>query len=111
MAVIGSFAAREVVIATMGTIFNVGDAEPDSARLVERLQRARWPDGRPLFTLPVALSLIVFFALCCQCASTLAVIKRETASWFWTGFTFVYMTVLAYAGGLVVYQASIWMGS
>jgi ferrous iron transport protein B len=110
MAVIGSFAAREVVIATMGTIFNVGDAEADSAGLVDRLQRARWPDGRPLFTLPVALSLIVFFALCCQCASTLAVIKRETASWSWTGFTFVYMTLLAYAGGLIVYQGAIWMG-
>jgi ferrous iron transport protein B len=110
MAVIGSFAAREVVIATMGTIFNVGDAEADSARLVERLNRSSWPDGRPLFTLPVALSLIVFFALCCQCASTLAIIRRETASWLWTGFTFAYMTLLAYAGGLIVYQATTWMG-
>lgn len=110
MAVLGSFAAREVVIATMGTIFNVGDAESNTDRFVERLRRAQWPDGRPLFNLPVALSLIVFFALCCQCASTLAVIKRETGSWGWTWFTFIYMTVLAYVGALAVYQVTSMMG-
>jgi ferrous iron transport protein B len=52
----------------------------------------------------VALSVMVFFALCCQCASTLAVIKRETNSWGWPVFTFVYMTALAYVGALVTYQ-------
>jgi len=52
------------------------------------------------------LSLMVFFALCCQCASTLAVIRRETASWRWPAFTFVYMTALAYVAALVVYQIS-----
>ena len=56
------------------------------------------------FTVPVALSVMVFFALCCQCASTLAVIRRETRSWRWPAFTFAYMTVLAYLGALVVYQ-------
>ncbi len=54
--------------------------------------------------MPVALSLMVFFALCCQCASTLAVIKRETNSWRWPLFTFVYMTILAYVGALAVFQ-------
>ena len=64
------------------------------------MQNATW-DGtdRKVFTVPVALSLMVFFALCCQCASTLAVIQRETDSWRWPVFTFAYMTVLAYVGG------------
>ena len=60
--------------------------------------------SRKLFTVPTALSLMVFFALCCQCASTLAVIRRETRSWRWPLFTFTYMTVLAYVAALVVYQ-------
>jgi ferrous iron transport protein B len=55
-------------------------------------------------TAPVALSLMVFFALCCQCASTLAVMRRETNSWGWPAFAFVYMTGLAYVGALVTYQ-------
>ena len=58
----------------------------------------------PLFSVPVALSVMVFFALCCQCVSTLAIIRRETNSWFWTIFTFVYMTVLAYVGAFLTYQ-------
>ena len=62
------------------------------------------PPGQPVFTIPTALSLMVFFALCCQCASTLAVIRRETNSWRWPVFTFTYMTVMAYVGALMVYQ-------
>ena len=57
-----------------------------------------------MFTVPAVLSLLVFFALCCQCASTLAVIRRETHSWRWPAFTFAYMTALAYVAALVVYQ-------
>ena len=64
------------------------------------------PGGLPVFTIPTALSLMVFFALCCQCASTLAVIRRETGSWRWPLFTFAYMTALAYVGALAVYQVS-----
>ena len=58
----------------------------------------------PVFTVPVALSVLVFFALCCQCVSTLVVIKRETNSWRWPIFTFVYMTTLAYVGAFLTYQ-------
>ncbi len=58
--------------------------------------------------MPVALSVMVFFALCCQCASTLVVIKRETNSWRWPIFTFAYMTCLAYAGAFVTYQVGQW---
>lgn len=109
MAAVASFPARELVVSALGTIFSVG-SEVDTedlegkARLETALSSATWPDGRPLFTLPVALSIMVFFALCCQCAATLAVIKRETNSWRWPIFTFVYMTGLAYLAALAVYQ-------
>jgi ferrous iron transport protein B len=114
MAVLASFPAREVVVGTLGIIYNVGDLDPDEIRearnagdteLGQALREARWQDTeQPVFTLPVALSLMVFFALCCQCASTLAVIRRETRTWRWPVFTFVYMTALAYAGALVTFQ-------
>jgi ferrous iron transport protein B len=102
---VASLPAREIVVASLGTIFNLdGEVDEESSVLREQLQRAKWPDGRPLFTLPVALSLMVFFALCCQCGATLAVIKRETNSWRWPVFTFVYMTGLAYVAALLTYQ-------
>jgi ferrous iron transport protein B len=112
MAAVASFPARELVVSALGTIFSAGgdvDAEDleGSARLQGALSAATWSDGRPLFTLPVALSIMVFFALCCQCAATLAVIKRETNSWGWPIFTFGYMTGLAYLAALVVYQIGI----
>lgn len=114
-AVIASFPAREVVVATMGVIFNAGrgadsgDLQSESQFQV-RLREATW-DGtdRPLFTLPVALSLMVFYALCAQCAATLAVIRHETNSWRWPAFTFAYMTTLAYLGALVTYQVGTWL--
>lgn len=104
-AAIASFPAREVFIATMGTIYNLGAGEnEESAGLREQLHTATWPDGRPVFNIAVALSIMVFFALCCQCGATLAVIKRETNSWRWPLFTFVYMTVLAYLGAWGTYR-------
>jgi ferrous iron transport protein B len=108
-AAIASFPAREVVVATLGVIYNLGEGQDEaSADLKEKLQSATW-DGtnRKVFNLPVALSIMVFFALCAQCASTLAVIRRETGSWLWPAFTFVYMTALAYIGALVTYQVGI----
>jgi ferrous iron transport protein B len=114
MAALASFPAREVVVGTMGIIYNEGDVDPKSIR--ESLNPGNTPLGKTIhrewsndpvrgkYRVPVALSLMVFFALCCQCASTLAVIRRETGSWSWPAFTFVYMTVLAYVGGLIVYQ-------
>jgi ferrous iron transport protein B len=108
-AVIASFPAREVVLGTLGVIYNLGEVEIDEeegqTQLQAQLQNATW-DGSslPVFNLPVALSLMVFFALCAQCAATLAVIKRETNSWRWPMFTFAYMTGLAYLGALATYQ-------
>ncbi len=107
-AAIASFPAREVVVATLGTIYNLGaDHDEESAGLRATLQAATWPDGRPVFNLAVALSLMVFFALCCQCGATLATIRRETGSWSWPLLTFVYMTGLAYVAAWLTYQAAI----
>src|SRR5262249_30351997 len=95
MAAIASFPAREVFVGTMGIIYNQGrgDSKDPEFRssLGNAIKEASW-DGDPernVFTIPVALSVMVFFALCCQCASTLAVIRRETNSWRWPIFTFV----------------------
>ena len=107
-AAIASFPAREVVVASLGVIFDVGEVSDEAVekgRLRQALKLATWPDtGKPLFTAPVALSVMVFFALCAQCVSTLAVIRRETNSWRWPLFSFVYMTALAYLGAFLTYQ-------
>jgi ferrous iron transport protein B len=103
-AVVASFPAREVVVGTLGVIYNLGEDEGSTA-LRDSLHAARWDDtGRPVFDIPVALSIMVFFALCAQCVSTLAIIGRETNSWRWPVFAFVYMTSLAYVGALITYQ-------
>jgi ferrous iron transport protein B len=107
-AAIASFPAREVVVATMGTIYNLGGGQDEtSAGLRATLHAATWPDGRPVYNVAVALSIMVFFALCCQCAATLATINRETKSWAWPVLTFTYMTALAYVGALATYQIAI----
>ena len=114
-AAVASFPAREVVLGTLGVIYNLGDVDPGeeegATALVRRLKAATW-DGsdRRVFTVPVALSLMVFFALCAQCASTLAVIGKETGSWVWPAVTFAYMTALAWLGAFIAYQAGTALG-
>ncbi len=109
-AVLASFPAREVVMGALGVIYNLGsdlDVGDASARdrLAGRMRAARWDDsGEAVYNVPVALSIMVFFALCAQCASTLVIIRRETNSWRWPAFTFAYMTILAYLGALATYQ-------
>ncbi|MBT8040017.1 MAG: ferrous iron transport protein B [Xanthomonadales bacterium] len=102
-AVIAGFPAREVVVAVMGTIYAVG-AEAEEASLAGKLRSATWPDGRTVFTLPMVLGLLIFYAWCLQCAATIAVIRRETNSWRWPIFAWTYMTVLGYSGAFLVYQ-------
>ena len=102
-AVIAGFPAREVVVAVLGTIYAVGD-DADEQSLAARLKSATWPDGRLVFTLPMVLGLLVFYAWCLQCAATLAVIRRETNSWRWPVFAWAYMTVLGYTAALLIYQ-------
>ena len=109
IAVIASFPAREVVVATLGIIYNLGSEESEeSENLRQKMRNATWDDdpNQKVFTPIVALSVMVFFALCAQCAATLAVIKRETGSWKWPVFTFSYMTILAYCAALITYQIS-----
>lgn len=102
-AVIAGFPAREVVVAVLGTVYAVG-AEADDATLAERLRSARRPDGSVIYTLPMVIGLLIFYACCLQCAATLAVIRRETNGWRWPIFAWVYMTSLGYLGALLVYQ-------
>jgi ferrous iron transport protein B len=103
-AAIASFPAREVVVSTLGVIFRE-DGE-DTQALTERLQSATRDDGKPLFTVATALSVMVFFSLCAQCAATIVTIRREAQSWGWAIFTFVYMTALAYVAALITYQVA-----
>ncbi len=111
MAALASFPAREVIIATLGIIYDLGgDVGDDDGGLIGKLQSAKYPDGRPVFSFAVALSIMVFFALCCQCAATLAIIKRETNSWRWPVFAFAYMTALAYIGAMLAYQIASRLG-
>lgn len=111
MAVVASFPAREVVISALGTIYSLGgEQDEESDALHAAIRGATWPDGRRVFNLPVALSIMVFFALCAQCLSTLATIQRETGSWGWAAFSFFYMTGLAYIGALLTYQIGTALG-
>ncbi|MEX2112313.1 MAG: nucleoside recognition domain-containing protein, partial [Pirellulales bacterium] len=109
-AALASFPAREVVMGALGVIYNLGSEldvgdETDRDRLADRMRAAQWDDtGEPVYNIPVALSIMVFFALCAQCASTLVIIRRETNSWRWPAFTFTYMTALAYVGAFLTYQ-------
>jgi ferrous iron transport protein B len=102
IALITSFAAREVFIGTMATLYSV--EENDDSRLREKMHSATWPDGSKVYTLPAALSLMVFYVLAMQCMSTLAIVKRETRSWKWPLIQLSYMTILAYAMSWIVYH-------
>lgn len=103
--IITAFAAREVIVGALGTIYSIADADEESLDLRTHLQNARDPEtGRLLYTPLVAISLLVFFVLALQCTSTLAIAKRELNSWKWPIIMWVYMTGLAYLASLIVYQ-------
>lgn len=109
--IIGAFAAREVFVSTLGIVYAVGkDADEESEPLREALRDTRKPDGTRAYTPLVGLSLMIFFALACQCMSTLAVVRRETRSWRWPAFLFGYMTALAWIVSFLVYQAGRLLG-
>jgi ferrous iron transport protein B len=108
---LGAFAAREVFVSTMGVVYGIGgDVDEDSAGLRERIKAESRADGSPVYTPLVGLSLMVFFALACQCMSTLAVVKRETMSWRWPTFLFAYTLALAWAASFAVYQGGRLLG-
>ena len=103
IALITSFAAREVFVGTMATLYSVGDSD-NELLLKEKMKAAVYPDGRPVFTLASGLSLMIFYVFAMQCMSTLAVVKRETRTWKWPIIQFIYMTGLAYVMSLLVYH-------
>jgi ferrous iron transport protein B len=105
VALIASFAAREVLVSTLSIIYNVGkDENEQSETLISAVRDAKTDDGRPAWTPLTALTLMVFFVLAMQCMSTIAVVRRETNSWRWPLFMTAYMTALAYIAALVTYQ-------
>ena len=103
IALITSFAAREVFVGTMATLYSVEEDE-EGLMLREKMQQARNPDGSRVYTLAAGVSLMVFYLLAMQCMSTLAIVKRETRSWKWPMIQLAYMTALAYLMSLLAYQ-------
>jgi ferrous iron transport protein B len=103
IALVTSFAAREVFVGTMATLYSVGDTEQD-LMLRDKMARAKREDGRPLFTLATGISLMIFYLFAMQCMSTLAIVKRETRTWKWPVIQFLYMTGIAYLMSLLAYQ-------
>ena len=105
IALITSFAAREVFVGTMATLYSVGDDQDMDKTLREKMRDAKRIDGTPVYTLATGLSLLIFYVFAMQCMSTMAVVKRETRGWKYPIIQFLYMFVLAYVGALIVYQS------
>lgn len=105
IALITSFAAREVFVGTMATLYSVeGGKDADKQTLRQRMDSARKQDGSKVYTLATGVSLMIFYMLAMQCMSTLAVVRRETRSWKWPAIQLIYMTGLAYIVSLIAYQ-------
>lgn len=98
-----SFAAREVFVGTMATIYSIGSAD-DEASVRDQMKKEIRPDGRPVYDFATSLSLLIFYVFALQCMSTLAITRRETNGWKWPIIQFVYMGLMAYFGSLLVYQ-------
>ena len=105
IALITSFAAREVFVGTMATLYSVGeDADENSLLLRDKMQQARKADGSKVYTVASGVSLMIFYVFAMQCMSTLAIVKRETRSWKWPLIQLAYMTGLAYVLSFIAYQ-------
>jgi len=110
VALIASFAAREVLVSTLSILYNVGGDADETEGLASALREAKRADGSPVWTTLTAVSLMVFFVLAMQCMSTVAIVRRETNSWRWPLFMVAYMTVLAYLGAFLTYQGGRLLG-
>ena len=107
--VLASFPAREVLVSTLGITYSLGEgSDANSEDLRSAMREAKWTEGSrvdtPIFTLPTVLALMIFFALCSQCGSTVATLAQEAGSWRWAAASFVYMTALAWIFATAVYQ-------
>jgi ferrous iron transport protein B len=103
IALVTSFAAREVFVGTMATLYSVGEKD-EGLLLRDKLRAAKKEDGSPLFTMATGISLMLFYLFAMQCMSTLAIVRRETRSWKWPAIQFVYMTTIAYIMSFIAYQ-------
>lgn len=103
ISLITSFAAREVFVGSMATIYSVHDDGDKNIKLREKMKAAKNSDGTPIYTLAAGMSLMVFYAFAMQCMATLAVVKRETKSWKWPLIQVGYMGVLAYLGAWITF--------
>jgi ferrous iron transport protein B len=103
IALITSFAAREVFVGTLATIYSVNDAEENQVKLLDRMRMQTFRDGTPVFTMASGISLMVFYVYALQCMATVAVVKRETGSWKWPILQLVTMGVIAYFASLIVF--------
>jgi ferrous iron transport protein B len=111
IALLSSFAAREVMVSTMATVYNLGDADQTSVSLREKLRHAENPrTGERAYSPLMAVSLMVFFVLACQCMSTVAVVRRETNSWRWPIFMVLMMNALAWIASFAVFQGGTALG-
>ncbi|GAB3007987.1 ferrous iron transport protein B [Niabella terrae] len=104
IALITSFAAREVFVGTMATLYSVEDDGEENVALQQRMQQATFSDGSKVFTLATGMSLMLFYVFAMQCMSTLAIVKRETGTWKWPMIQLAYMTALAYMAAFISYQ-------
>jgi ferrous iron transport protein B len=111
--IVSSFAAREVFVSTMSLVYNVGEVDdPAQAAqtLAQTLKEQTRPDGTPVYTTLVAVTLMVFYVFALQCVSTIAVVRRETNGWKWPVFQWLYMGALAWLLAFVTYQGGRLLG-
>jgi ferrous iron transport protein B len=110
--IVASFAAREVFVSTMSTVYNVGNDESEAGKgdLAKTLREQKRPDGSPVYTTLTAVSLMVFYVFALQCVSTVAVVRRETNSWKWPLFQWLYMGALAWILAFVTWHGGHWLG-
>jgi ferrous iron transport protein B len=103
ISLITSFAAREVFVGSLATIYAIQGDSDDNKRLIDRMRDEKRSDGRPVYTLASGASLMIFYVFAMQCMATLAVVKRETKSWKWPLIQIAFMGVLAYLGSFITY--------
>lgn len=104
IAVLTSFAAREVFVGNLATLYNIGSQGEEETRIVDRMRQEVRPDGSPTFDLATGISLLLFYAFAMQCISTIAIMRRETNSWKWTLIQIAFMSGLAYLSALLAYN-------
>ena len=102
--VLSSFAAREVFVGTMATIYSIGSETEEETQIVQRMRKEKRPDGSLIYDLATGVSLLLFYAFAMQCMSTLAIVKKETKTWKWPMIQLVFMSGLAYLAAFLAYQ-------